>query len=132
MVFMNSAVTQEMTQVFLEKTPELKNTGIPESFVHQSHPKVLKESLDPAEFPQDPSKEWNPAGHGDIYASLNISGVLDSLITKGKEYLFISNSDNLGATFDPRILNYIITHKVDFLMEVCKRREMDKKRSSSP
>ena len=34
---------------------------------------------------------------GDLYNALLHSGVLDQLIADGKEYLFVSNSDNLGA-----------------------------------
>jgi len=41
-----------------------------------------------------------PPGHGDLYESLDRSGLLDALISQGKEYIFISNVDNLGATVD--------------------------------
>jgi UTP--glucose-1-phosphate uridylyltransferase len=43
---------------------------------------------------------WYPPGHGDLYESLYNSGVLDKLLDKGKEIIFISNIDNLGATVD--------------------------------
>ena len=29
------------------------------------------------------------------------SGTLDALLAKGFKYMFVSNSDNLGATMDP-------------------------------
>ena len=45
--------------------------------------------------------EWYPPGHGDIYRSLSDSGILDELIAQGKEYLFVSNIDNLGS-----VINY--------------------------
>ena len=41
-----------------------------------------------------------PPGHGDIFVSLKRSGMLDEFIEQGKEYIFISNIDNLGATVD--------------------------------
>ena len=41
-----------------------------------------------------------PPGHGDVYESLYRTGVLDALIRQGKEYIFLSNVDNLGATVD--------------------------------
>jgi hypothetical protein len=41
-----------------------------------------------------------PPGHGDVYESLYRTGVLDALLRQGKEYVFISNVDNLGATVD--------------------------------
>jgi len=43
---------------------------------------------------------WYPPGHGDVYRSLLRSGLLKKFIDQGKEYLFISNIDNLGATAD--------------------------------
>jgi len=47
---------------------------------------------------------WYPPGHGDVYESFYNSGVLQMLLDKGKEYVFISNIDNLGATVDISIL----------------------------
>ncbi|KAJ9434841.1 UTP--glucose-1-phosphate uridylyltransferase [Diplonema papillatum] len=41
--------------------------------------------------------------------------------------MFISNSDNLGATMDPKILKWFEDSDYDFLMEVCERTEADKK-----
>ena len=43
---------------------------------------------------------WCPAGHGDVYSSLKRSGLLEQFLSEGKEYIFISNIDNLGATVD--------------------------------
>ena len=43
---------------------------------------------------------WYPPGHGDLYESLYNSGLLEQLIEQGKEIIFISNIDNLGATVD--------------------------------
>ena len=34
------------------------------------------------------------------FESLANSGTLDKLLAQGKEYLFVSNVDNLGATVD--------------------------------
>jgi len=47
---------------------------------------------------------WYPPGHGDVYESFYNSGVLQKLLDDGKEYVFISNIDNLGATVDMSIL----------------------------
>jgi len=41
--------------------------------------------------------------------------------------LFISNSDNLGATLDLGILGYMADEQIPFLMEVAERTEADKK-----
>ncbi|MEO7913410.1 MAG: UTP--glucose-1-phosphate uridylyltransferase, partial [Roseiflexaceae bacterium] len=51
----------------------------------------------------------------------------DDLLARGYKYLFISNSDNLGATLDLGILGYIASEQIPFLMEVADRTEADKK-----
>lgn len=127
LVLMNSAVTIKQTEEFIDSIPEIKNQKTPYSFVHNSHPKILVDTLEPAKYPEEPTKEWNPAGHGDIYTSLVTSGILDTLIEQGIEYAFISNIDNLGATMNSALLGYMAETKAPFIMEVCHRREMDKK-----
>ncbi|MCD7454456.1 UTP-glucose-1-phosphate uridylyltransferase [Datura stramonium] len=61
-----------------------------------------------------------PPGHGDVFPSLMNSGKLDALLSKGKEYVFIANSDNLGAVVDLKILNHLIQNKNEYSMEVNK------------
>ena len=59
-----------------------------------------------------------PPGHGDIYPSLLGSGMLDRLSKAGVKYLFVSNSDNLGATLDVSLLSYFAQSDKAFIMEV--------------
>lgn len=127
LILMNSAVTEEQTEAYIQSVDAIKNQAIPYSFIHNSHPKILVDTLEPAVFPEEPGKEWNPAGHGDIYTSLVTTGILDTLIEKGINYAFISNIDNLGATMNSTLLGYLAEGNAPFLMEVCHRREMDKK-----
>ena len=68
-----------------------------------------------------------PPGHGDIYPSLVGSGMLDRLLADGVHYLFVSNSDNLGATLDLDLMSYFAETDKAFLMEVCERTAGDKK-----
>ena len=49
---------------------------------------------------------WYPPGHGDTYESFYNSGLLKQFIDEGKEFLFVSNIDNLGATVDISILGH--------------------------
>lgn len=74
---------------------------------------------------------WYPPGHGDIYASFYNSGLLDKLIAEGKEYIFVSNIDNLGATVDLHILNHLMSQPSDkrceFVMEVTDKTRADVK-----
>jgi UDP-N-acetylglucosamine pyrophosphorylase len=68
-----------------------------------------------------------PPGHGDIYPSLLGSGMLDALVSEGIKYLFVSNSDNLGATLDLQLLQHFASTNAPFMMEVCERTAADKK-----
>ncbi|RVW85332.1 UTP--glucose-1-phosphate uridylyltransferase 2 [Vitis vinifera] len=45
-----------------------------------------------------------PPGHGDVFPALMNSGKLEKLLSQGKEYVFVANSDNLGAVVDLSIL----------------------------
>ena len=53
--------------------------------------------------------------------------MLDRLIKSGIKYLFVSNSDNLGATLDLDLLAYFATSKKGFVCEVAERTAADKK-----
>lgn len=90
-------------------------------------PKVAVEGLLPAEYPKDPELEWCPPGHGDLYAALLGSGILERLLSGGVRYMFCSNSDNLGATLDLDLLSFFASSGKAFLMEVAERTEADKK-----
>jgi len=81
----------------------------------------------PAIWPGNPEREWNPAGHGDVYNALHVSGMLQKLLDQGIRYVFISNSDNLGATLDPALLGYFAKKELPFMMEVAERTQVDAK-----
>jgi UDP-N-acetylglucosamine pyrophosphorylase len=53
--------------------------------------------------------------------------LLDHLLAKGVKYLFVSNSDNLGATVDLSALHYLADNDLSFLMEVAERTPSDRK-----
>lgn len=62
------------------------------------YPKIMKDSLLPCpKIVGDDKAAWYPPGHGDLYNTLYRSGLLDQLLKDGKQFLFVSNSDNLGA-----------------------------------
>lgn len=70
------------------------------TFNQSRYPRVFKDSMTVvAKDMQHDKSAWYPPGHGDMYNALHQSGILDRLIAQGKEYLFVSNSDNLGAVF---------------------------------
>jgi UTP--glucose-1-phosphate uridylyltransferase len=126
LILMHSFNTQKDSLSYLEKYNNLILPHIPLDFVQNKFPKIKLSDLSPLKNEND-NLNWNPPGHGEIYTTLAISGVLDKLITQGFEYAFISNSDNLGAVIDEKILNHFAEENISFMMEVCKRTEMDKK-----
>ncbi len=126
LVLMNSVNTRVATEAALENYPDFRQ-DIPVDFLQHWKPKIDKGTLGPVNWPADPEKEWCPPGHGDIYLSLMTSGMLDAMLDKGYEYLFVSNSDNLGALLDARILGYLAAEQIPFLMEVASRTQADSK-----
>lgn len=127
------------------------------TFNQSRYPRISKDSLLP--LPKNASPEnkdgWYPPGHGDLYNALVSSGVLEQLLRDGKEYLFVSNSDNLGAVLvlhffvhglvvsaenqngsmahfgwcsvDQNILQHMIDSEAEFLMEVTNKTKADVK-----
>ena len=126
-VFMNSFSTEADTLEALGAHKDLAVPGIPLSFLQHKFPKVFQDGLRPATWPADPDLEWNPPGHGDIYAALVTSGMLQNLLDAGILYAFVSNSDNLGAVMDEVILGYFAENDFAFMMEVTDRTETDSK-----
>lgn len=126
LLLMNSFYTQAESLAALARFPELA-TGIPLDFLQHKVPKVRVEGLVPVEWPAAPELEWCPPGHGDIYAALQTSGLLERLLAADIEFAFVSNADNLGAVLDLDILGWLAEEKIPFLMEVADRTEADRK-----
>ena len=98
LVLMTSFNTHEDTLRIIKKYANQQLRIL--TFNQSRYPRIDKETLLPRpQHATDPKEHWYPPGHGDIYASLLNSGVLDQLLAEGKEYMFISNSDNLGAVY---------------------------------
>ncbi|MBW2712098.1 MAG: UTP--glucose-1-phosphate uridylyltransferase [Deltaproteobacteria bacterium] len=124
LALMNSFNTHDDT---LDALSKIHPPDRPLLFLQNKFPKVLQENFAPANCPKNPELEWNPPGHGDIYAAIYTSGVLKSLLDKGITYAFISNSDNLGATLDESLLGYFSENRFPFMMEVAPRTPSDVK-----
>lgn len=126
LLLMNSFSTRTESLAALAAYPAL-DQSLPLDFVQHKVPKIRQDTLAPVAWPDDPDKEWCPPGHGDIYLSLETSGILRTLLDDGYEYAFISNADNLGAFVDTNILGYMAAEKLPFLMEVTERTPGDRK-----
>ena len=127
LLLMNSFATRDDTLAALERYPDLAVSDLPLDFMQGKVPKLLEDGFGPVEWPADPSLEWAPPGHGDVYSSLRTSGMLERLLSGGYRYLFLSNSDNLGAVLDPRILDWFARERLPFLSESTDRTESDRK-----
>jgi UTP--glucose-1-phosphate uridylyltransferase len=126
LVLMNSFYTHDESLEALARHEGLAS-DVPPDFVQHKEPKVRADDLMPVEWPDDPSLEWCPPGHGDLYTALLTSGILEALLDRGYRYAFVSNSDNLGAVLEPRILAWIASERIPFAMEVTRRTEADRK-----
>jgi UTP--glucose-1-phosphate uridylyltransferase len=123
-ILMNSFNTDDDTKRIVQKYAT-HNVDII-TFNQSRHPRINKESMLPvARSPNSPIEQWYPPGHGDLYESIYNSGLLDQLIAQGKEYLFVSNVDNLGATVDLNILHHMVESDAEFIMEVTDKTKAD-------
>ncbi|PVV04775.1 hypothetical protein BB560_000711 [Smittium megazygosporum] len=124
LILMNSFNTDEDTQKILKK---YYNHDINIYTFNQSRwPRINADSLLPIASSAKPTAgAWYPPGHGDIYSSLYNSGLLQKLLDLGKEYVFVSNIDNLGATVDTKILSHVFDSQTDFVLEVTDKTKAD-------
>jgi len=125
-MLMNSFSTSADTRAFLQRFPEL---GAFESLelLQNRVPKLDAASSQPVHWPSSPELEWCPPGHGDLYTAMIGSGWLPRLLEEGRRVLFVSNSDNLGATLDLALLRWFRDSDQPFVMEVTRRTAADRK-----
>lgn len=126
LVLMNSFATREDSLAALQRYPQLAS-DLPADFVQNKVPKLCAATLQPVSHPEDPTLEWVPPGHGDLYPALAGSGMLAAMLERGYRYAFVSNSDNLGAVLEPRILGWMAREGFPFVMEATDRARADRK-----
>jgi UTP--glucose-1-phosphate uridylyltransferase len=126
LILMNSFSTRDDTLAKLEEYPDLE-ADVPLDFLQNKEPKLRADDLTPVEWPDDPDLEWCPPGHGDLFTALQTSGMLEKLLGAGYRYAFMSNSDNLGAVLEPRILGWMASEGHPWVSEVVDRTEADRK-----
>ena len=127
LLLMDSFRTQADSLAALGGHPDIAVDGLPLDFLQNREPKLRSDDLTPVKWPADPSLEWCPPGHGDIYTALDASGVLQKLIDRGYRYLFVSNSDNLGALPDPQLAAWFADSGAPIGGEYCRRTGADRK-----
>lgn len=131
LVLMNSFNTHDDTQTILRKYTAC-NVEV-HTFNQNQYPRIYRESLMPV--PQSgvgKHEGWYPPGHGDIYECFVNSGLLQHFLDNGREFMFVSNIDNLGASVDFSILNMLVHPQnpetpCEFVMEVTDKTRADVK-----
>lgn len=127
LLLMNSFRTREDSLAALAAYPDLAVPGLPLDFLQNSQPKLWADDLTPVTWPADPSLEWCPPGHGDIYTALLSSGILDALLEQGFRYATTSNSDNLGAAPSATLAGWFAASGAPYAAEVTPRTPADRK-----
>nr|AJA32484.1 UTP-glucose-1-phosphate uridylyltransferase [Nosema pernyi] len=118
LVLMNSFNTESMTSNLIFRHENIL------TFNQSKYPRISTDTLLPLSDTEAPCSYY-PPGHGDVFYSLQQSGMLDKLLNEGKEYLFVSNIDNLAATIDLKLLEYFHEQQLEFLMEVTDKTRAD-------
>ena len=126
LVLMNSFRTSDDTTSALGAY-DLSVDDLPLDFLQNKEPKLRGDDLTPVTWDKDPALEWCPPGHGDLYTALRGSGLLDRLLTAGYRRAFVSNSDNLGATPEPRVAEWFARSGAPFAIEAVRRTPSDRK-----
>jgi len=133
LVLMNSFNTDEDTQKIIRKYQGLQVKIY--TFNQSCYPRINRDTLLPLATTSDVNKNmehWYPPGHGDFYESFRNSGLLGKFLDEGRQYCFISNIDNLGATVDLNILDLVLhpqpgKESPEFVMEVTDKTRADVK-----
>ncbi len=131
LVFMNSYATRADTLAALAHYPALQRVSegaaaIPLDFVQHRFPRICAADGMPFGVSEE-DEAWAPPGHGNLYLSLQDSGLLERLLQRGIRWAFVSNADNLGAGLHMGILGYLASHNVGFALEVTDRTTADVK-----
>lgn len=125
LLLMNSFNTDTETAKIIQKYQDTNVTIT--TFQQSRYPRIIKESLEPMPVTHEgyAHSDWYPPGHGDFFQSIYSSGLVDTLLAQGKEYIFVSNVDNLGATVDLNILKNIVDRDVEYCMELTDKTRAD-------
>ncbi|MEN5075632.1 UTP--glucose-1-phosphate uridylyltransferase [Isoptericola cucumis] len=127
LLLMNSFRTQDDSLAALARHDGVGVDGLPLDFLQNREPKLRADTLEPVEWPADPSLEWCPPGHGDLYPALHASGVVRALLDAGFRYASVSNSDNLGAAPDGEIAAWFAASGAPYAAEMCRKSPADVK-----
>lgn len=127
LIFMNSFRTSRDTLQVLKRNRKFVQENIPVEIIQHQEPKLVEKTGEPVSYEADPSLEWCPPGHGDIFSTIWESNILNTLKEHGFNYLFISNSDNLGARPSRTLAQHFENTGAPIMIEVARRTQADRK-----
>jgi UTP--glucose-1-phosphate uridylyltransferase len=76
--------------------------------------------------PETGEPSTHSPGHGDLPDALKASGLLHRFVERGGKMVMVTNIDNLGATLDPMIVGYHLSHGKPVTCEVVDKVGTDK------
>ncbi len=131
LTLMDSFRTSRDTMAAVAKDRHFEQKDVPVEIIQHVEPKIDVATGEPVTWETNPDLEWCPPGHGDLYSTLWESGLLDILLDileeQGYRYLFISNSDNLGARPSRTLAQHFENTGAPFMIEVARRTQADRK-----
>jgi len=128
LLFMNSFNTQDDTlaEPGIREINQDVPGDIPPDFVQNMIPRLDQKTLLPVGDGNDPN-DWTPPGHGDVFLSLQITGILEKLLGQGYQTAFLSNGDNLGASVHEGLLAFMHAEGLEWISEVTPKTNVDLK-----
>lgn len=98
----------------------LVNTNETHSDTLKALKKFSRSNIDVHSFVQDQQPESldGPSDPGTAFLSLVNRATLDMLLSQGKEYALVVDTDNACAVIDPKILNHLTQNNIEYCMEV--------------
>jgi UTP--glucose-1-phosphate uridylyltransferase len=100
LLFMDSFRTRDDTLARLAAYDDLADPELPLDFLQNKEPKLRADDLTPVTWEADPSLEWCPPGHGDLYTALfreeEGRTLLDRMIEAGFTQAFVARPAGRG------------------------------------
>nr|XP_010323430.1 UTP--glucose-1-phosphate uridylyltransferase isoform X1 [Solanum lycopersicum] len=116
LLMMNTPSTHDGIMKVLEKHP---NKNIHTFTQSQRQQENVEDMLESRTLNKSSAQEkLYPSNLLDVFLSLNSSGKLEPLISQGKEYFLLLQSENLAEVVDPKILNHLIKNSIEHCVEV--------------
>jgi len=128
---LNSIHTQDAVDEALQVH---KSSGVEvHTFLQNVYPRmseITSNLLPNRPFRESDINNWYPPGSGDVFECFKDSGLLEKFIQQGKEWMLLSNVENLGAVVgraNYRLLTQIFTTNAQFVLEVVERKTTDER-----